>query len=599
MKKLAFALSVLWSGATVAAEPQIKYHLSMPEPHTHYYHVEMTVSGNTDETVAVKMPVWTPGSYLVREFARHIPRVRAYAGLKKLKVEKVKKNTWEVSAGRHKEFTLKYRVYAYEQTVRTSFLNDSRGYLNGTSIFVYVDGRENEPGEVKVTPFRGWKQISTGLPKVKGRRNTFSYENYEILADSPILIGNHDVITFKVKGKPHEIALFGEGNVDKQRLKDDFKKIVETTHEIFGGMPYDRYVFHILLLDGLGGGLEHLNSTTIQADRWIFSDDDRYHRFLSTVAHEYFHTWNIKRIRPIALGPFDYERENYTEDLWISEGITSYYDNLLLLRSGILDVKGYFKFLGRDISSVETAPGRQVQSAVESSFDTWIKYYRRNEESPNVLISYYSKGAVVGLMLHLAINAATDGEKSIDDVFRELNRRYEADPSTGFTSKEFREISESVAGRKLDDVWRYADTTDEVDYKIPLVTVGCELDRKYGEGVDESTAYFGFETRGDGDPVVRTVRAGTPAYSGGLNVNDEIVAVNGTRVSTKTLTRRLRDVPQGGTAELLISREGLMQTVTLKSSGPAYDKFAVKKLENASNDQKRLFEAWLGTSWEE
>lgn len=599
MKKFSFTIPILFMGAAMAAEPQIKYHLSMPEPHTHYYHVELTVSGNSDKKVTVKMPVWTPGSYLVREFARHIPRVRAYAGLKELKIEKVKKNTWEVSAGKLSEFTLKYRVYAYEQTVRTSFLNDSRGYLNGTSIFLYIDGRENESGEVKVTPFRGWKQISTGLPKVKGRRNTFSYENYDILADSPFLIGNHDILTFKVKGKPHEIALFGEGNVDKERLQDDFKKIVETTQKIFGGMPYDRYVFHILLLDGLGGGLEHLNSTTIQADRWIFSDDDRYHRFLSTVAHEYFHTWNIKRIRPIALGPFDYERENYTKDLWISEGITSYYDNLLLLRSGILDLKGYFKFLGRDIGSVEKAPGREVQSVVESSFDTWIKYYRQNEESPNVLISYYSKGAVVGLLLHLNINASTDGKKSIDDVFRELNRRYKADPSTGFTSKEFREISETVAGRKLDDVWRYADTTDEVDYNESLMTVGCELNRKYGKDVDESTAYFGFETRGEGNPIVNKVRAGTPAYAGGLNVNDEIVAVNGTRVAAKTLTKRLRDIRHGDTAELLVSREGLMQTVSIKASEPPYDKFSVKKLENASNDQKRLFQAWLSTAWEE
>ncbi|MEE2876456.1 MAG: PDZ domain-containing protein [Candidatus Neomarinimicrobiota bacterium] len=599
MKKLAVGLSLLLLGATVDAESQINYHLSMPEPHTHYYHVEMAVSGNTDEKVAVKMPVWTPGSYLVREFARHIPRVRAYAGLKELKVEKVNKNTWEVTAGRHAEFTLKYRVYAYEQTVRTSFLNDSRGYLNGTSIFLYVEGRQNEPGEVKVTPFRGWKQISTGLPTMKGRRNTYSYENYDILADSPFLIGNHNVLTFKLKKKPHEIALFGEGNVDKKRMKDDFKKIVETTMEIFGKVPYDRYVFHILLLDGLGGGLEHLNSTTIQADRWIFSDDDRYHRFLSTVAHEYFHTWNVKRIRPIALGPFDYERENYTTDLWISEGITSYYDNLLLLRSGILEVKEYFKFLGRDISSVEKAPGRQVQSVVESSFDTWIKYYRRNEESPNVLISYYSKGAIVGLLLHLAINATTDGEKSLDDVFRELNRRYETDPSTGFTSKEFREISETVAGRKLDDVWRYADTTDEIDYNTLLETVGCELERKYGEGFTDSTAYFGFETKSKGNPIVTAVRAGTPAYAGGLNVNDEIVSVNGTRVSTNTLTKRLEDVPQGGTAELLISREGLIQTVTLTSSGPPHDGFNVKKLEKTSDNQKRLFEKWLGTPWEE
>ena len=501
-------------------DTKISYHISMPEPHTHYYEVEMTVSNNRDRTVQLKMPVWTPGSYLVREFARHIPRVRAFAGTQQLKVDKIDKNTWEVRAGYYKEFTVMYRIYAYEQSVRTSYLSDSRGYLNGTSIFLYVADRKYEPGEVKVTPFRGWRKISTGLPKVKGKRNTFSFPDYDVLADSPFLIGNHDLLTFKVKGIPHEIALYGQGNVDKDQLKDDFKKIVQSTAEIFEDLPYDRYIFFILMLDGLGGGLEHLNSTTIQADRWIFSDDNRYQRFLSTVAHEYFHTWNVKRIRPIALGPFDYDKENYTDDLWISEGITSYYDNLLLLRSGIVDVEGYFKLVGRDITSVETAPGRLIQSAVESSFDTWIKNYRRNEESHNVMISYYSKGAVTGLMLDLAINASTNGRKSLDQVFQELNRRYENDPSTGFTSKEFRTVCENVAGRKLDDVWRYADTTDEVDYNSALEKVGCILERKYGEGVTSSTSYYGFATRGEKNPVVSRVYAGTPAYTCLLYTSD-------------------------------------------------------------------------------
>ena len=386
--------------------------------------------------------------------------------------------------------------------------------------------------------------------------------------------------------------------MDKDQLKDDFKKIVQATVDIFENLPYDRYVFFILMLDGLGGGLEHLNSTTIQADRWIFSDDNRYERFLSTVAHEYFHTWNVKRIRPVALGPFDYDKENYTDDLWISEGITSYYDNLLLLRAGIVDVEGYFKLVGRDIRSVETAPGRLIQSAVESSFDTWIKNYRRNEESHNVMISYYSKGAVTGLMLDLAINASTNGRKSLDQVFQELNRRYENDPSAGFTSKEFRTICENVAGQTLDDVWRYADTTDEVDYNSGLETVGCILERKYGEGVTDSTSFYGFEVRGERNPIVSRVYAGTPAYTGGLNVNDEIVAVNGTRVATKTLTDRLKDISIGDKAELLTSREGLMQTVEMTASGPPHDSFVIKKTESPSMDQKQLFEGWLGTPWE-
>ena len=352
-------------------------------------------------------------------------------------------------------------------------------------------------------------------------------------------------------------------------------------------------------MDDLGGGLEHLNSTTIQTDRWIFSDADRYFRFLSTVAHEFFHTWNIKRIRPIALGPFDYNQENYTKDLWISEGITSYYDNLILLRSGIFNVEEYFKFLVRDIASVEKAPGRQVQSVMEASFDAWIKYYRQNEESPNVLISYYSKGAVIGLLLDLAINSATKGQKSIDDVFRKLNNSYKEEPTTGFTSKEFREVCELIAGTNLEEVWRYTNTTDEIDYNFPLLSVGCEFQRKYEKDVDESTAYFGFSISGDVNPIVKNVRAGTPAYIGGLNVNDEIISLNGTRVSRKTIEKRLQDIPQDSLTEFLISREGIIQKVKLTPSKPPYDNFSIKKFDKVSNDQKKLFQAWLGVPWKD
>lgn len=599
MKKIHILLIIILMGKTMSAEPKIRYQLSMPEPHTHYFHVEMRISDNIKEKVVVKMPVWAPGSYLVREFSRHIPRLRAYAGPRELKIKKLDKNTWEIDTEQHKEFMLKYRVYAYEQTVRTSFLNNSRGYINGTSIFLYIEGRTRESGEVKIIPFRGWRQVSTGLPKLKGQRFTFSFDNYDVLADSPILIGNHDILIFQVGGIDHEIAIFGEGNIQKVQLRKDFKKIVETTVKIFGEIPYEKYVFQILLLDDLGGGLEHLNSTTIQTDRWIFSDTDRYFRFLSTVAHEFFHTWNIKRIRPIALGPFDYNQENYTKDLWISEGITSYYDNLILLRSGIFNVEEYFKFLVRDIASVEKAPGRQVQSVMEASFDAWIKYYRQNEESPNVLISYYSKGAIIGLLLDLAINSATKGQKSIDDVFRKLNNSYKEEPNTGFTSKEFREVCELIAGTNLDQVWRYTNTTDEIDYNFPLLSVGCEFQRKYEKDVDESTAYFGFSISGDVNPIVKNVRAGTPAYIGGLNVNDEIISLNGTRVSRKTIEKRLQDIPQGSLTEFLISREGIIQKVNLTPSKPPYDNFSIKKFDKVSNDQKKLFQAWLGVPWKD
>ena len=580
-------------------DAQIIYHLSMPEPHTHYFHVSMELKGVAESTLRLKMPVWTPGSYLVREFSRNIPRLSAFAGDEPLTVAKTSKNEWEVALNGHSDLRVEYRVYAYEQSVRTSFLSDSRGYVNGASVFIYPDGMENQGGELKIHPFNKWRTISTGLQKVTGKHQTYRFANYDILIDSPILIGNQKVIKFKVDRTPHEIALYGEGSVDEKKLVDDVQKIVKTTGDIFGGFPYDRYLFLFLLLNGARGALEHLNSTTVQVDRWAFSDEKKYHSFLSTVAHEFFHTWNVKRIRPIALGPFDYTKENYTRDLWIAEGLTSYYDDLILLRSGIIDEKRYFDFLSKNIKNVETSPGRLVQSAAEASFDTWIKYYRRNEESPNTQISYYSKGAVVGLLLDLTILERTGGGKSLDDVFRQLNESYSDDPEKGYTSDEFRHICESTAGGSLQDVWRHADTTEEVDYGGALEPFGIEFERGYGEGKSEKTPYYGFETRGDGNPVVKTVFAGTPAYDSGVNVNDEIVAVDDIRVSSQSLNDHLKRAQLGEAVTFLIAREGLMRSLDIVPVGSPPDLIKLKRMDEASGEQRQHLEWWLRVPWKE
>lgn len=598
VSKLSFIIVGLVTMSTARTDPSVTYRLSTPEPHTHYFHVTLELEGVTESTLRLKMPVWTPGSYLVREFSRNIPRLKAFADDEALTVEKKSKNEWEVTLNGHSDLRVEYRVYAYEQSVRTSFLNDSRGYVNGASVFIYADGMENEPGELKIHPFKRWHTVSTGLPKVPGKRLTYRFHNYDILIDSPILIGNHKVIKFKVDGTLHEIALYGEGSVEEKKLTEDVQKIVRATREIFGGFPYDRYLFLFLLLDRARGGLEHLNSTTVQVDRWAFSDEKKYHRFLSTVAHEFFHTWNVKRIRPVALGPFDYSKENYTRDLWIAEGLTSYYDNLILLRSGIIDEEGYLDFLAKDIKNVEASPGRLIQSAAEASFDAWIKSYRRNEESPNTQISYYSKGAVVGLLLDLAIIDHTGGEKSLDDVFRQLNESYSDDPEKGYTSNEFRRICESIAGRLLQDIWRHADTTEEVDYSKALQPFGIEFERGYGEGRSEETPYFGFETRGDGNPVVKTVYSGTPAYEGSLNVNDEIVAVDDIRVSSQSLSDHLKRTQIGEAVTFLVAREGLMRSLEIVPARSPPDRIKLNRIDESSDEQKRRLEWWLGVPWE-
>ena len=596
-KLVLLACMMIWSN--VVANPSITYTLSMPEPSNHYFHVTLSVKDYSGETASLKMPVWTPGSYLVREFARHIPKVTASSNKRELPVHKSTKNLWEVATDGVSDFTVTYKVYAYEQSVRTSFLNDSRGYLNGASVFLYVDGLQDQPGELKIQLPRGWRKISTGLPIAGGKTRTFVFSNYDILVDSPILMGNHDVLKFKVDGIPHEIALYGESNLDREKFLSDMKAIVKQTKELFGSFPYDDYVFLVLLLESGGGGLEHLNSCTVQGQRWKFSDEKKYKDFLTLMSHEFFHTWNVKRIRPFALGPFDYDEENYTKDLWIAEGLTEYYESVIPYRAGLFTEEDYFDYVGRLIKLVETTPGRQVQSLAGASFDSWIKYYRQDENSPNTQISYYAKGAVVGFLLNLAIVENSSGEKSLDDVFRKVYSKIYEGEQRGFKSEEFRQICEEAAGRDLSDIWQYVDSVVELDYDQFLSSVGCQLDRSYADDTKESDAYFGLKHKSsDGRIVIKTVYDGTPAAAGGVNVNDDLIALNGNRLTSDNAAKLLKEATVGEKANLLISREGEIVELEVIPSTTPPDKFSITRLDEASDEQKQLFNSWLGASWE-
>lgn len=600
MRNFKFALwGIFMMWGTVMAEPRISYTLSMPEPSSHYFHVTLSVEDYSGKSATLKMPVWTPGSYLVREFSRNIPRISASSGKHELTVQKNAKNVWEVATGGASNFTVTYKVYAYEQTVRTSFLNDSRGYLNGASVLLYVDGLQDQPGELKIQLPRGWRKISTGLQRVGGKIRTFAFANYDILVDSPILLGNHEVHKFKVDGTPHEIAIYGESNLDKEKFLSDTKAIVSQTRELFGSFPYDRYVFLILLLESGGGGLEHLNSCTVQGQRWKFSDEKKYKDFLTLMSHEFFHTWNVKRIRPFSLGPFDYDEENYTTDLWIAEGFTEYYESVIPYRAGLFTEEDYFDYVGRLIKLVETTPGRQVQSLSEASFDAWIKYYRRDENSPNTQISYYAKGAVVGFLLNLAIVENSNGEKSLDDAFRKVFQEIYKGEKRGYTSSEFRQICEEIAGRDLSDIWQYVDTTKELDYGNYLSSMGLRLEKNYADDTKESDAYFGLKHKSDDRRIViKTVYDDTPAAVGGINVNDEFIALNGNRLTVDNVAKLLKEATVGEKASLLISREGEIVELEVTPSTTPPDKFSITRLDEASDNQKQLFEAWLGASWE-
>ncbi len=401
--------------------PTINYTVSMSKPATHLLEVEMHLNWATmPDQPELKMPVWTPGSYLIREYARHVESFTAKdAGGADLTWRKTNKNTWQIDAKGTKEIVVRYNVYANELTVRTNELNDEHAFFNNAALLMYPKDNLNVASTVKVVPFGNWK-VATGLPKVEGEANTFRAENFDILYDSPFEVSDYKEISFNVQGKPHRFVMSGDGNYDLPKLAADTTKIIEQAFKIFGELPYNDYTF-IVNTRG-GGGLEHLNSTALQFPRLNFAS--KHNNFLSLVAHEYFHLWNVKRIKPDALGPFDYENENYTRLLWFAEGGTAYYESVLMRRADLITADEFISGREEQILSLQNRPGRFETSLEDASFNAWIKYYRPDENAVNNQISYYDKGELVNFLLDIEIRQASNGAKSLDDVLRYLYAEY-------------------------------------------------------------------------------------------------------------------------------------------------------------------------------
>ena len=438
-------LGLLFLGFNLSAAP-IKHLIQMPNPQSHYFDVTTTldVSKETGRFIELKMAAWTPGSYLIREFAKNVEQVSAQSGNAVLPISKISKNTWRIALQPGiKTVQVHYQVYAYELSVRTSFLDDVHGYINPASVLLYVAKWAKQPQELSIVPHKDFKKVSTALKNVGGLN--YIAKDLDELIDSPIEIGNQQVWNFKVNNVPHQIAFFGQAKVDSLKFIADVTKMAETAQNVVGQHPCDHYVFIIHNIQRGTGGLEHLYSTTCSVSRTAYESPAGYQGVLNLLAHEYFHLWNVKRIRPIALGPFDYENENYTHNLWFSEGITSYYADVINLRTKMVSPDAYLSDLAKDIAGVENTPGTQIESAASASWDAWIKYYRPNENSRNSTVSYYDKGALLGGILNMWIIQNTNGAKCLDDVFQLLYKNYFLKQGRGFTDAELENAFSTVA----------------------------------------------------------------------------------------------------------------------------------------------------------
>jgi predicted metalloprotease with PDZ domain len=597
--------------AAAQAPVEISFTVAMSRPHTHLFDIEIAIKRATNgpQEELLVMPVWTPGSYLVREFERNVQDFTATdAAGQSLKWEKTNKNTWRVSTNGAREWRATYRVYANELSVRTSELNSDHAFWNNANLLMYLEGFLKSPSTVRVLAPDVWK-VATGLPAAPGQRNTFHAENFDILYDSPFEASNFKTIVFNVKGVPHRIVIDGEGNYDPERMRRDVQKIVETQVELMGGeIPYRDYTFILHLRSNTGGGLEHLNSTALGYPRFGFRirSGDRatsaapnttetperdYRGFLGLVSHEFFHLWNVKRIRPDALGPFDYTQENYTKVLWVAEGITDYYADLVLRRAGLISEGDFLSATARAMQSLQNTPGRLVQSVEESSFDAWVKYYRPDENSINSQISYYDKGAMLGLLLDLEIRKRSGGAKSLDDVMRYLYAEFYK-KNRNYGPADFQKASELMAGASLEEFFsRYVRGKEELDYNAALEAAGLKLETS---AAADARVYFGADVAEEDDRlIVKRVYAGSPAYEQGLNAGDQIVALDNMRVTRDFFNARMAEKKPGDLVNLTIFRFDNLSSLLIRLGDKRELSYRIVPLPASTAVQKQVYANWL------
>lgn len=588
------------------AQVKIGFEVSFTEPQAHYAEVEMNIAGiSAKNYIDVKMPVWTPGSYLVREFAKNVEGFGATVAGKVAKAEKISKNTWRVYHSKAAAVKINYRVYAFEVSVRTPFVDDSHAFLSSAAIFMYPAGMLKTPSTVKIIPFTGWNKVSTGLTAVPGKEFTYMASDFDNLFDSPIEVGTQDVFEFTAAGVKHEVAMYGGGNYDKEKLKVDMAKIVEQATAVYGENPNKHYTFIVHNRIQGSGGLEHLNSCVLGATRTGYTDPATYNRFLGLAAHEYNHLWNVKRLRPIALGPFDYENENYTTNLWIAEGFTTYYESKYMLRAGFRDVEAFLAANMGNIGTVMNTPGAKINSAAASSFDAWINpAYRPSENAKNTFISYYTKGAVVGVLMDLEIANATKGAKSLDDVMKAMYLQCKA-LKRGYTDAEFKAMVEKISGISFTSFWdKYVTGTADIEFTKYFAYAGIDVT---AENATPNKPYSGAALLVNGGLFVSTVARNSAAWVAGLNVNDEILTIDGLSLQTVMRDVKLPNpaltldvIPQvsnkqiGDKVIIKVKRDGLEKeiTLTLKENPSIRLKTVVN--ENATPLQLAVRKRWMG-----
>jgi predicted metalloprotease with PDZ domain len=588
------------------------YVLKIAEPEARRAGISLEADARGAASMDVRLPVWTPGSYLVREHQRHVDGLRARdQDGRPLPVEKVDKQTWRIASAGARRVRVDYRLGCFELTVRTNHVDPTHAFLNPAAACAFFVGREGEPCTVRTEAPPDWRTWAA-LPQ---REGAFQAEDYDELADSPFEIGpltSHSAHPFTVRGVPHELVVWGRGDFDARKVVPDVAKIGEALAAVFGGLPFqDRYLFIVHLNDKGRGGLEHRRSAALLVPRFAFVQKSAYEDFLLLVAHEYFHLWNVKRLRPAAFTPYDWTRENHTSLLWAMEGLTSTYEVLALRRAGLVTAQRFLEIWGERLTALQRTPGRLRTPLAQASYDAWIKHYRPDESTANTTVSYYLKGSVVGFLLDLELRRRSGGKRSLDDLVRLLFERHGSPPGLPEDGVE-KAALELVPGL---EPWfeRALRSSEELDLDAALSGVGlrglvrpaagpddkggAEESPKDGSQNGAARPWFGAQLKERGGSLeVQSVVEGSPAQQAGVGAGDEIVALDGFRTDLK---QRLGRAPAGQQVRLTLFRMDELLEVRVQLTAAPRDTVVLTPHPRATDPQTRLRSAWLGAQWPE
>lgn len=578
--------------AVAQKKSSMAFHVSMPEPASHYYHVVFTCSGIPAEKLDLKMPAWTPGYYQLLNYAKNVENFKAAdAAGKEILWSKPDQNSWQLQHTNANKIIISYDVKATTAFVAQSLLDSSHGYIVPAGVFVYVKGKLDHSATVTIEPYKDWANVATGLEPVAGKKFTYTANDFDILYDSPILMGNLEMLpSFTVKGIPHYFTGYQLGTFDREEFIRDLKKIVEAGVEIIGDIPYKHYTF---LAIGPGrGGIEHLNSTTISFDGSQLNTPEGKRRMHSFIAHEYFHHYNVKRIRPVELGPFDYDKGGHTKMLWVSEGLSVYYEYLMLKRKGLMKQEDLLNAIRSNMMAYENKPGRLYQSVAEASYETWSDGpFGRTGDEVNKTISYYDKGPVLGLMLDLKIRHQTKNKRSLDDVMRLLYTEFYKKKKRGFTEAELRAACEKVAGTSLNEFFEYIYTVKAPDYPAYFLYAGLALDTTQKE---LPGAWLGISSRSRNDTLLVTaVDWNSPAWNAGIRSQDKILMANGVKMQKKEFDEMLTGRSSGDKIKLWILHNNNTKESEIVLSKKLEKSFTITPISNPDQLQKAILKDWL------